>query len=77
VGETVEMGRCFRPGDVIRAEVLSFGDARSLFLTTAKNELGVIYAESEAGALMIPVSWQEMQCTRTRAREFRKVAKTA
>ena len=27
---------CFRPGDVVRAEVLSLGDARSYYLTTAK-----------------------------------------
>lgn len=27
---------CFRPGDVVRAEVLSLGDARSYYLSTAK-----------------------------------------
>ena len=37
---------CFRPGDVIKAEVLSLGDARSYYLSTAKNELGVVYAKS-------------------------------
>jgi len=75
VGETVELSKCFRPGDVVRAEVLSLGDARQFYLSTAKNELGVVYAESEAGGMLIPVSWQEMQCSKTRAREFRKVAK--
>ena len=39
---------CFRPGDIVRAEVLSLGDARSYYLTTAKNELGVVYARSAA-----------------------------
>jgi exosome complex component CSL4 len=45
----VVMHECFRPGDVVRAEVLSLGDSRSFFLTTAKNELGVVYAKSLAG----------------------------
>ncbi len=40
---------CFRPGDIVLAEVLSLGDARSYFLTTAKNELGVVHAKSLAG----------------------------
>lgn len=30
---------------------LSLGDARSYYLTTAANELGVVYAKSEAGML--------------------------
>ena len=43
------MANCFRPGDVIKAEVLSLGDSRSYYLSTAKNELGVVYARSLAG----------------------------
>lgn len=46
----VQIQASFRPGDVVRAEVLSLGDARSYHLTTAKNELGVVYAKSVAGA---------------------------
>lgn len=46
------MSDCFRPGDIIRAEVVSLGDARSYYLTTSRNELGVVYAKSmAAGAL--------------------------
>ena len=45
----VDLYSCFRPGDIVRAEVLSAGDARSYLLTTAKNELGVIFAKSLAG----------------------------
>jgi len=41
---------CFRPGDVVRAKVLSLGDARSYYLTTADNSLGVVHAKSLAGA---------------------------
>ncbi len=33
----------------MRAEVISLGDARSYYLSTAKNELGVVYATSIAG----------------------------
>ena len=43
--------------------------------STARNELGVVYARSVAGAPMVPISWQEMQCPRTQAIENRKVAK--
>eukprot|EP00249_Psilotum_nudum_P008552 c21359_g1_i1 orf=114-689(+) len=73
--DKVDMHTSFRPGDIIRAEVLSLGDARSYYLSTAKNELGVVSATSVAGAAMIPVSWEEMQCPLTNQREHRKVAK--
>lgn len=45
----VVMYDCFRPGDVVRAKVLSLGDARSYYLTTADNTLGVVHAKSLAG----------------------------
>ncbi|CAM6085114.1 unnamed protein product [Calypogeia fissa] len=73
--DKVEMHTSFRPGDIIRAEVLSLGDARAYYLSTAKNELGVVSATSDAGVEMVPVSWQEMQCPVTGQKEFRKVAK--
>jgi len=73
--DKVVMFDCFRPGDIVRAEVISLGDARSYYLSTAKNELGVVYAKSLAGSAMVPVSWEEMECPHTHAREKRKVAK--
>ncbi|RXN01593.1 Exosome complex component CSL4 [Acipenser ruthenus] len=55
---------------------ISLGDVQSNYLlTTAENELGVVVAHSEAGAQMVPISWCEMQCPRTHAKEFRKVAR--
>lgn len=42
----------FRPGDIIRAQVISLGDARSYYLTTAKLNLGVIYCENIDGVPM-------------------------
>eukprot|EP00850_Spirogloea_muscicola_P018638 SM000173S03007 [mRNA] locus=s173:93895:95620:+ [translate_table: standard] len=67
-----------RQQDVRATEVdkLSLGDARAYYLSTAKNELGVVYAKSLAGGVMVPVSWQEMQCPITNQREPRKVAKS-
>ncbi|KAI7881410.1 hypothetical protein K492DRAFT_146212 [Lichtheimia hyalospora FSU 10163] len=73
--DKVKIYNSFRPGDIVRAEVISLGDARSYYLSTAKNELGVIFATSVAGATMIPISWQEMQCPITKAIEYRKCAK--
>ena len=76
--DAVEMHRCFRPGDVVRADVLSLGDARSYYLSTAHNELGVVYAKSAAAdEPMQPASWEEMVCPVTESREPRKVAKVA
>lgn len=75
--DKVDMFQSFRPGDIIRAAVLSLGDSRAFQLSTARNELGVVYAKSFAGAPMAPVSWQEMECPVTRQREPRKVAKVS
>jgi exosome complex component CSL4 len=47
--DKVKIYNSFRPGDIIKAEVISLGDSRSYFLSTAKNELGVIFATSVAG----------------------------
>jgi exosome complex component CSL4 len=42
---------------------------------TAANELGVIWAKSEIGNVMVPVSYQEMEDSVTGVTERRKVAK--
>ncbi|KAI7733497.1 hypothetical protein M8C21_023795 [Ambrosia artemisiifolia] len=55
--------------------LISLGDARAYYLSTAQNELGVVSAESMAGGTMVPVSWTEMQCPLTGQIEQRKVAK--
>ena len=64
----------FRPGDLVACRVISMGDARRYFLTTAETELGVIRAERK-GVPMVPVSWKEMECPETGFREPRKCAK--
>ncbi|XP_010550804.1 PREDICTED: exosome complex component CSL4 [Tarenaya hassleriana] len=73
--DKVDMHLSFRPGDIVRAMVLSLGDARAYYLSTAKNELGVVSAESAAGEAMVPISWTEMQCPLSGQIEQRKVAK--
>merc|ERR1712098_534324 len=76
--DRVEMYRCFRPGDISLARVISLGDSILGYLvSTAENELGVVIARSEEGARnpMVPVSWTEMQCPVTYNKEPRKVAK--
>lgn len=57
------------------ARQLSLGDARSYYLSTAANELGVIWAKSEVGNVMVPISYQDMEDSITGRTERRKVAK--
>lgn len=73
--DKVKVVESFRTGDIVRAEVISLGDERSYYLSTARNELGVIIAVSEAGNQMYPVSWKELQDPVTGTKETRKVAK--
>ena len=54
---------------------ISLGDQSNYYLTTAKNELGVIMAKSEAGNTMVPISWREFKDPVTGLTESRKVAK--
>ncbi|KAJ3405515.1 Exosome complex component CSL4 [Chytridiales sp. JEL 0842] len=73
--DKVQIYKSFRPGDIVRAQVISLGDARSYYLSTARNDLGVIFAQSDAGHTMIPISWEEMICPKTKVIENRKCAK--
>lgn len=73
--DKVKVAESFRVGDVVRAVVISLGDERSYYLSTARNELGVVLATSERGNQMVPVSWREFLDERAGGREERKVAK--
>jgi len=73
--DKVKVHESFRVGDVVRAVVISLGDERSYFCSTARNELGVVMAVSEAGNQMVPVSWREFLDERVGVKEARKVAK--
>lgn len=69
--------KSFRPGDIVVAEILGIGEASQGFLlSTAKENLGVIVAKSiQSGGLMVPVSWDQMQCPVTKHTEPRKCAR--
>ena len=68
----------FRPGDIVRARVLSLGDSRSYYLSTAADPtLGVVLCRSSEGAVMRAVSHCEVECPVSGVRERRKVAKPA
>ena len=73
--DAVIMSECFLPCDLVRCKVISLGDRRSYFLTTARPELGVVSAKSESGNQMEPVSWEKMVDPVTKIQEKRKVAK--
>ncbi|KAI5781434.1 hypothetical protein EDC01DRAFT_665699 [Geopyxis carbonaria] len=65
----------FRPGDVVRALVISLGDQREYYCATAGNRLGVVMAWGENGEELLPVSWREMASRDGGVVERRKVAK--
>lgn len=54
--DKVHIASCFRPGDVVKAEVVSLGTSRDYYLSTAQNHLGVVYAKSLAGDDSIPMA---------------------
>ncbi|KAK5993354.1 Exosome complex component CSL4 [Cladobotryum mycophilum] len=73
--DKVKIHESFKPGDVVRAQVISLGDQANYYLSTASNELGVIMATSDAGNDMVPISWKEFKDPETGSSELRKVAK--
>lgn len=73
--DTVEVFQSFRPRDLIRARVIAHGEGQTYVLSTAENQLGVVAAVCKCGENMVPISWCEMQCSKTGDREKRKVAK--
>lgn len=88
--DTVQIHKSFRPGDIVRAVVISLGDAQSYYLSTARDDLGVILAVSSMPSataaygnatgvggeiMMVPISWEQMQCPVTNHVEYRKCAK--
>ncbi|KAJ9662881.1 exosome 3'-_5 exonuclease subunit ski4 (Csl4) [Neophaeococcomyces mojaviensis] len=75
--DKVVMNEMFRVGDIVKAVVISLGDERNYYISTAGNDYGVIIARSQAGNPMVPTSWKEMRDTITGKAETRKVAKPA
>ncbi|KAJ5218654.1 uncharacterized protein N7498_000753 [Penicillium cinerascens] len=73
--DRVVMDEMFRVGDIVRGSVISLGDQSFYYITTARNDLGVVMARSDAGNMMFPISWKEMRDPVTGAGEQRKVAR--
>jgi exosome complex component CSL4 len=65
-----------RPGDIVLARVLSFGDTNTSFLlSTAEDQLGVVSAIGDNGQRMIPASWTTVKAVNdAQVTEPRKVA---
>lgn len=73
--DKVTISDSFRVGDLVRGVVISLGDQSNYYVSTAKNEFGVVLAKSEVGNTMFPVSWKEVRDPETGIGERRKVAK--
>lgn len=76
--DKIVMIDCFRPGDVVRAAVVSLGDARAYYLSTAEPHLGVVHAVGEGGGggpPLVPVGPDAMVDPATGRQERRKVAR--
>ena len=73
--DKIVLNDMFRAGDIICANVISLGDERNYYVSTAGNEYGVVVATSEDGNAMIPASWKEMRDVVSGVGEARKVAK--
>ncbi len=70
------MHECYRPGDLVKAVVISLGDSRQYFLSTKEPEFGVIMARSQKSKqLLVAVSWKDMVDPETGQKEMRKAAK--
>ena len=72
--EKIVIEECFQPGDIVQAKVISLGDSKWFYLSTAEPELGVILAWN-LGKRLVPFSWEEMIDPDTQVRFPRKVAK--
>ncbi|EPT30108.1 3'-5' exoribonuclease csl4, putative [Toxoplasma gondii ME49] len=72
--DSVDVLECFKPGDVVRAKVISMGDGRCYVLSTASAELGVLFAQGKEGGQLQPVTCTLMRCDITGRLQKRKVA---
>ncbi|KTW26671.1 hypothetical protein T552_02680 [Pneumocystis carinii B80] len=72
---TIKVYTSFRLGDIVRAQVISLGDQYSYYLSTAKNDLGVVFATDITGDTMYPINWHQMRSYVTGTIEERKCAR--
>ena len=66
---------CFLPGDIILGKIISIDQSKYIYISTKEKNHGVIFAKSQiSNEIMMPVSWDKMQCLYTNNFEDRKVA---
>ena len=74
--DTLSVPSAFRLGDVVVARVISLGDSRQYFLSTAEDGLGVVEAAcGKSGVGMVPKTFRVMECPVTGEEETRKVCR--
>lgn len=73
--EKIDIEECFAPGDIIQARIISLGDSKSFFLSTAETELGVALSWLEDGSKLLPHDWEHMVHPPTNSLYKRKVAR--
>ena len=73
--DNIQIYKCFRQNDIIKAKIISLGNLKNYYLSTVDSNFGVIIGYSIFGHKMIPISWNKMQCKQTKVIEMRKVAK--
>lgn len=63
----------YQPGDIIRAIVL-YNINNTYILSTQDNQYGVILSYSQCGSVMIPLTYNTVQCPITKQIHKRKIA---
>ena len=46
--DRVELSKCFRPGDIVLARIISLGDSNNYLLSTAGDELGMLSSSNNS-----------------------------
>ena len=73
--EKLKVEECFQPGDIVKARVISLGDSKFFYLSTAEADLGVVIGWDQQGNKLLPCSWEELIEPNSGTTYKRKVAK--
>jgi len=74
--EDIPINECFQVNDIVVCRIISLGDNRRYYCSTAELELGVVRAvHKTSGKLLLPINTNEMQCLESKDIEKRKCAK--
>ena len=66
---------CFLPGDIILGKIISIDQSNYIYISTRDKYHGVVFAKSKiSNEIMMPISFEKMQCLYTNCFEQRKVA---